>query len=712
MSTRHLRAQVQANSTIIIAVTLLVISGLALFLRLILLGQDSFWGDEILTVRRAQLTWENFWDLILNRGGLPAMTLYYLMMRFWVLLGDSEFTVRLLSVVFAVATVPLFYLLGKRLFDAKIGLIAALLLAVNAFHIQYSQEARSYTLLVLLVTLSSLFLVRAIQRPSWGNWAGYVLPSALAVYSHWFALLAIAAQLSSLVFLPKRELPWRWLIISGIALSIALTPIGASVSGEVVDFIVAPGEDERVFTHAAVAETSWHRVHNFAVDMTGKGGNLLLIVYLIPVVVSSVTAVRKWMSTGTSFESWKYALLLSWLIFPIAVTIGYSLLVEPAFVDRYLTICLPPLVMLASVGVYQIYRLYQLDPIRVPVVSGVLVVLLVGLSTRGASAYYAESEKEDWRGVTRLVASQWQPGDQVLFYVPWTNLMFDFYLQRLEAETPEIEGMIPYRQWRDLTRTPEEGTREAIVQRLPNSPGRVWLVQGRVFTPERLEVSHDILAALACKYQPVKVQRFTEFSKVEVVLFQRQGAANVARRGAKGGCNELAMVKALQSNIIEDFENASDVGVYWGRGADIDARPVPGVKDQGYQIRFSEGGWWDIVKVTPPVDPDLYQGVSLALKGSGDVRLQLRERQSSDGRGGERWNVDIILTEQWRTLSYAWSDFHKEAGGSGGNGVLDLDLVESVRLKQGDSLNGFVAIDEWVFELVEKERVEAAVSPK
>jgi hypothetical protein len=92
--------------------------------------------------------------------------------------------------------------------------------------------------------------------------------------------------------------------------------------------------------------------------------------------------------------------------------------------------------------------------------------------------------------------------------------------------------------------------------------------------------------------------------------------------------------------------------------------------------------------------------------------LQLKERNSPDGRGGEHWKVPIVLTEQWRNLSYQWSDFQKEADDPEGNGVLDLDLVERVRLKQGNSVNGFVITDEWVFELVDEERVDATLSTK
>ena len=66
----------------------MAISLLALFLRLHLLGQDSFWGDEILSVQRVQLDWEAFWELM---RGIPAMALYYALLRFWILLGERVY---------------------------------------------------------------------------------------------------------------------------------------------------------------------------------------------------------------------------------------------------------------------------------------------------------------------------------------------------------------------------------------------------------------------------------------------------------------------------------------------------------------------------------------------------------------------------------------------------------------------------------------------
>jgi mannosyltransferase len=102
---------------------------LAASLRLLFLSQDSFWHDEILSVERALMDGEDFWDLI---QGLPNMAFYYWLLRYWVVLGESEIVVRMLSVVAAVAAVLAVYSLGARLFGPRVGVMSAFLLAINA----------------------------------------------------------------------------------------------------------------------------------------------------------------------------------------------------------------------------------------------------------------------------------------------------------------------------------------------------------------------------------------------------------------------------------------------------------------------------------------------------------------------------------------------------------------------------------------------------
>src|SRR2546423_8067693 len=115
-------------------------------------------------------------------------------MRGWIHLGHGEAWLRALAAVAGALAIPAIYFLGRELWGRGAGLMAALLLALNAYHIRYSQEARSYSLAALLVILSSYFLVRLLRQPSPGIRWKYSAASALAVYSHFYAVLVLLAQ--------------------------------------------------------------------------------------------------------------------------------------------------------------------------------------------------------------------------------------------------------------------------------------------------------------------------------------------------------------------------------------------------------------------------------------------------------------------------------------------------------------------------------------
>lgn len=185
-------------STVFIGISLAILMAAGTFARFYGISVRAMY-DEAASWNIAKLPWRSFlqalWDFEANMG------LYYLLLRPWLHLGNSEVVVRGLSALFGVATIPVLYLLGSRLFNQRVGLMAAALLAVHAFHIRWSQEARSYSLLVLLLTCSILLLVSALQAErARGRWAGYIVLSALACYCHLFAVFVIAAQ-------------WLWIIV-------------------------------------------------------------------------------------------------------------------------------------------------------------------------------------------------------------------------------------------------------------------------------------------------------------------------------------------------------------------------------------------------------------------------------------------------------------------------------------------------------------------
>jgi 4-amino-4-deoxy-L-arabinose transferase-like glycosyltransferase len=190
-----------------------IVAGLtvaAAVLRFATLGAQAYHHDEIVTASRVLRG--DFWHAMEAVGfSESAPPLYYVLAWFWTqLTGTGEVGLRSLSALAGVATVPVAYLLGTELRGRRAGIVAAALVAVNPMLLWYSQEARSYALLVLLTALATLYFVRAL-RPTGdvpGVEAAYgpLTPgtsrdltlwgvfSALALATHYFAIFPIAFE--------------------------------------------------------------------------------------------------------------------------------------------------------------------------------------------------------------------------------------------------------------------------------------------------------------------------------------------------------------------------------------------------------------------------------------------------------------------------------------------------------------------------------------
>jgi mannosyltransferase len=158
------------------------------------LGEQSFHHDEVITA--ARVIPGSFTDMLgAVRHSESNPPLYYVLAWGWAKpFGTSEFGLRSLSAVFGLATVPIAYCIGAELSSRRAGLIAAALVAVNPMLIWYSQEARSYAVLVFFCAVSLLFFARALRTRDRTDLSLWALASALALCSHYFAFFAIGIE--------------------------------------------------------------------------------------------------------------------------------------------------------------------------------------------------------------------------------------------------------------------------------------------------------------------------------------------------------------------------------------------------------------------------------------------------------------------------------------------------------------------------------------
>jgi mannosyltransferase len=463
------------------------------------LGEKGFWLDEALSVQRGSANWTALWGEI--TGSQANMALYYVLLHWWIAIGDSEFVVRALSAVFAVATVPIVYHLTWRLVGGRAAVTASLLLALNSFFVSYAQEARGYSLAILLAVISTWRFVIAIEQPSRRSWAYYVLASSVALYAHLFGALVLLAHAVSVLFLGRARVPWRGLLVSGAMIAVAALPLVHFVAfndvGQ-IDWVPAPRAVD---------------LYYLFVTFAGGGWALPLLTGLALAMALTVAMRARTDATHVS-DRWRLALIVCWFAVPplTAYVVSFA---KPIFQPRFLIISLVPFVILVGVG---------LARIRGRVAFAAMVALTALLSGNSVRAWYESPDKQWWRAAVQHVTSRAMAGDAVGFYVYSARVPFEYYSRRLAPSEGRLTFVdLSSGHWIAGNLQPEP-SRERL-RGLASDHPRLWLVRLQDGTPpghplRRHEQSQVIETELGAEYTMTRETRFP--GGIRIQLYERR----------------------------------------------------------------------------------------------------------------------------------------------------------------------------------------------
>ena len=185
--------------------------------------------------------------------------LYFVLAWLTMKIGPDPEWVRLPSLIAGTATIPLVYLLGARTIGSRAGLVGAAVFALSPFVIYYATEARSYALMLLLLTASTLALLAAVRdrRARW--WAVYGICSTGAMLSHYTALFPLAAQLVWALWFHRDAI--RPLVLANIA---ALALFSPWIPGFIADNN-SPTTEILAALSPFTADFVWQSVRNWAI---------------------------------------------------------------------------------------------------------------------------------------------------------------------------------------------------------------------------------------------------------------------------------------------------------------------------------------------------------------------------------------------------------------------------------------------------------------
>ena len=327
-----------------------VAATLSLFLGLYQLGQPSLWIDESYTWRAmsrsyVELVHEHHW-------------IYYTVMKPWVAVaGTSEIALRLPSVLAAAAACALLVPFGNRLMGRPVGSLAGIVLALNPFVVQWSQQARSYTVVMLLAIVSTACFLRMRTRDSTGAWALYI--SALVVF---VLIQPLSAGLMAAAHLVAgRGKHERMKVVTAGLAAVLLTSL----------FLLGVAQrDSKSGTLVWNVDPTPDSVAHAVLELSGAFGVGLVL------SVAALAIVKR-----------ERLLLASWAFTPLVLSV-LATPVADIFVDRYLLVSTPAFALLVGAAVHRLRRW-----LRAGAFAAFAAASVVGLAV-----WYGPDGSQNWRG--------------------------------------------------------------------------------------------------------------------------------------------------------------------------------------------------------------------------------------------------------------------------------------------------------------------------
>lgn len=389
-----------------------IILTIGLILRLISINQ-SLWLDEAINV----LATQNFSLLGMITEYAKAdfhPPLFFIILWLWTkIFGIGEIAVRIPSIIFGVLTLYVVYLIGNKLYSRTLGLLSALLLAINPLHIYYSQEARMYAFAALAVSLNVLLLLKVVKKEKI-SLIILIISNLLVLLSDYVAYFIFPAQLIFLLILKQKEIFRKWinaLLIAGIAgiwwIPIFLNQlnVGLVASSSLPTWKLVVGGFELKSIPLTYVK--------FIIGRISYPDKLIYAIILLPVGTLFLFLIWRGIKYIGDF---KRNLLIVWVAVPIILATVISIVV-PIYSYFRLLFVLPPFIILVSLGILSFRSKFKYALL--------VVVFIIQLFSAFVYLFNPAYQRDDWKGMVDFLKAK--AGVTVLFESSGTLPPFDYY---------------------------------------------------------------------------------------------------------------------------------------------------------------------------------------------------------------------------------------------------------------------------------------------
>lgn len=413
---------------------ILLILILATILRLINLDQ-SLWLDE---ATQAILSQNSIYSIIFQRGVDFHPPLSYLIMHFWIKIGAFEIWLRIPSVIFGILTVWLTYKLAMNIFNKKIAMLATFFMAINPYHIYYSQEVRMYSPAAFFGLLSVFFLNLLLVKKQIHYSISYILSTSALIYTHYDGVFLIFAQLLfALLFFRSRI---KMFFLNQSAILILYIPWIPQLIIQLKNGLSAsdylPGwENILTLPFYKAIPLTFIKFSFGRIDLDYSMPFIVLItMILITILLVLIRSFR-------NLKDVNYKLIAFWLFIPVisSLIISFKIPLNQPFRILYV---IPAFCILLSLGIVSFGKLKNLF------VGILLIISLSGLVLYLGNPKY---QREDWRGASKFILKNINENSQVIFAWPQPFSPYTWYAKdknglgvvtKFPAERSEIKDKL------------------------------------------------------------------------------------------------------------------------------------------------------------------------------------------------------------------------------------------------------------------------------
>lgn len=386
-----------------------------LFFTLPGLNARSLWLDEGVTLYNSAGSFGEVTSKVATLDLSPPF--YYYVMSIWrdisgLDASQNQALLRFPSIIFAVLSLCLVFLIGRKKFNAQVGIWAAALTAINPFFIGFSQEARMYMLLTCLVLAAYFFLLKILrEEKAQMSWIVFTVINILGLYTHnfyWFALASLA--LTTLCFLPWLQKRMKFLgygLLSCCFTLLAFLPWLSSFLTQL--------KTERYW----IAPVNWQEIKDFLIDFSGGSKPVFYIITaLVLIGFAYLLLIAKKQARKKEFY-FNFYFLAVFCLMSFILPLLYSLTIAPLVKVRYL-LFLPAFVsILAAIGIYSLRRLQKFL-----VVIPVIVMLLFWHPWNNLS--YPVEMNEDFAYAQDFIPQE-SSNTPVIIHTPSAAHVYSFY---------------------------------------------------------------------------------------------------------------------------------------------------------------------------------------------------------------------------------------------------------------------------------------------